>query len=86
MRKDRDPYRRGKGFGNRQYGRIAASSVISCDAESDAITDAIKNAFEFDCTGVENPYYKADTLQLMVDAIAKTPLEKLREPKRFYDL
>ena len=73
-------------IGNRQYGRIAASSVISCDAERDAITDAIKNAFEFDCTGVENPYYKADTLQLMVDAIAKTPLEKLREPKRFYDL
>ena len=73
-------------IGLRQEGRIAAESVINCPAEAGAIADAIEKALKMDCSGVQNPYSQPDTLRKMADAIALTPLEELRKPKRFYDL
>lgn len=75
-------------IGIRQQGRIAAASVIRCDADAESIERAI--AFALSLAGKRraldstNPYYKPDTLRLIVDAILNTPLHEL-ENKRFVD-
>lgn len=43
-------------IGDRQKGRLRASSVIDCKAEVRAISDAIREALARDCTGTVNPY------------------------------
>lgn len=76
-------------IGIRQRGRIAAESVIHCDEDSDSITRAI--AFALSAKGQEiarkavNPYHRPDTLNLIVKAIAETPIESLLT-KKFHDL
>lgn len=75
--------------GMRQQGRMASKSVINCGDESEDIVNAIKFALSEDGKRLAkqstNPYCKENTLQLIVDAIATTPLEKLKH-KSFYDL
>ena len=73
-------------IGNRQRGRLAASSVIHTPAETDSIISAIERALEMDCSRVVNPYSQPNTLHTIVDAIADTPMADLRRPKRFFDL
>ena len=73
-------------IGNRQYGRIAAESVINCEAKVEDIVVAISRALTADFKGVGNPYYNPNTLKVMSNAIAETSLEILRSPKLFYDL
>lgn len=72
-------------IGNRQFGRVAAKSVINCVADVDDISAAVSRALSSDFSGVENPYFNPDTLRLMCAAIAETPLEVLRSPKVFFD-
>jgi UDP-hydrolysing UDP-N-acetyl-D-glucosamine 2-epimerase len=43
-------------IGDRQRGRLAASSVIHCEPRRDAIHEAIQRALALDCSGVVNPY------------------------------
>jgi UDP-N-acetylglucosamine 2-epimerase (non-hydrolysing)/GDP/UDP-N,N'-diacetylbacillosamine 2-epimerase (hydrolysing) len=43
-------------IGSRQSGRLRATSVIDCPAETTAIVAAIHNAYDMDMRGVENPY------------------------------
>jgi UDP-N-acetylglucosamine 2-epimerase (non-hydrolysing) len=76
-------------IGIRQRGRLAADSVIHCDDNADAIADAI--AFAISPQGqqlaatAQNPYYKPDTLDIMVNAIVNADPLALRH-KTFYDL
>jgi UDP-N-acetylglucosamine 2-epimerase len=49
--------------GDRQKGRLRASSVIDCEGNVPAIRDAIKKAAGIDWRTVENPYYKPDTVE-----------------------
>ena len=75
-------------IGIRQRGRTAGASVIHCGENEAEITRAIAHALspEGQRTAREasNPYYRPDTLALITEAIATTPLETLRT-KRFYD-
>lgn len=75
-------------IGIRQQGRIASKSVIHCSAETDEIARAIDQALspQGKQTALEasNPYFKPDTLRIIVDAILSTPLENLRS-KHFVD-
>lgn len=73
-------------IGNRQAGRVAADSVINSAPTAAEIADAVSRALAMDCSGVRNPYQQPDTLRLMTGIIAETPLENLREPKKFHDL
>lgn len=43
-------------IGNRQKGRILASSVISCECQSEDIFKALQKAFTLDCSFTVNPY------------------------------
>ncbi|MCI9043365.1 MAG: hypothetical protein HFJ93_05640 [Muribaculaceae bacterium] len=62
--------------------------MIHCGENEAEITRAIAHALspEGQRTAREasNPYYRPDTLALITEAIATTPLETLRT-KRFYD-
>lgn len=76
-------------IGTRQQGRAAAKSVIHCGETADEIDQAIKLAltpeFKALATAVENPYYKADTLQMMVETIMEAnPADLIK--KHFYDI
>ena len=76
-------------IGCRQKGRIAATSVIDCEPDTDsivqAITKALSNDFKAQAQKTVNPYYRPDTLQLIVKAIATTPIETLHT-KHFHDI
>jgi len=75
-------------IGIRQRGRMAGDSVIHCDADAASIRRAI--AFALSDEGrkrameAENPYYRPDTLHLIVEAICNTSPESLKH-KRFID-
>ena len=75
-------------IGIRQQGRIAASSVIHCDGETDQIHQAI--SFALSPAGkrlaleTDNPYAKRDTVTRIVDTLANIRLEELSS-KRFVD-
>ena len=75
-------------IGVRQSGRLAADSVIHCGADRAEIVRAISLAlserWQDKSKATVNPYYRSDTMRLIVDAIATTPLEPLRN-KQFYD-
>lgn len=76
-------------IGIRQQGRDASKSVIHCGDTADEIFSALQLAFssefqDFSKT-VHNPYFKPDTLQIIVDALTKTDITA-NEIKQFYDL
>lgn len=77
-------------IGMRQAGRLAGPSVIHCGDSADEIADAIARALSPEMKALaakkENPYYKADTLAVMTDAVLgflDSPL--LTTPKTFCD-
>ncbi len=75
-------------IGPRQRGRIAGPSVIHCGESASEIAGAIGHALspegQEEARRTDNPYYRPDTLGIIVNAIATTPLETLRS-KRFVD-
>lgn len=76
-------------IGIRQQGRMASDSVINCADDKDSIVNAISFALSAEGQNrakyADNPYCKENTLELIVEAIATTPLESLKR-KSFYDL
>ncbi|MCM1076510.1 MAG: UDP-N-acetylglucosamine 2-epimerase [Bacteroides sp.] len=76
-------------IGIRQSGRMRGMSVIHSDDTADGIAAAIEKALSPQWQRLarvaENPYFRPDTLPMMVKAIAETPIETLRR-KRFYDI
>ena len=74
-------------IGMRQQGRMASASVIHTTDDAPSIAAGIARALspqgrETAATTV-NPYYRPDTLRLMVDAITSTPLST---QKKFHNL
>ncbi|MDE7142382.1 MAG: UDP-N-acetylglucosamine 2-epimerase (hydrolyzing), partial [Muribaculaceae bacterium] len=75
-------------IGIRQRGRIAAPSVIHCDADADSIREAILFALSpagrrVACESA-NPYHRPDTLSRIIDVLTSIPLSDLAT-KRFVD-
>jgi len=56
-------------IGDRQAGRPHASSVINCAAERAEIEEAIRGAFELDCSNVVNPFGDGYTAERIVDTL-----------------
>jgi len=73
-------------IGDRQDGRLKASSVITCPEESGAIASAIKRALSSEfhnlVANTESPYGNSDTSGRIVAFLKQADLTK---PKCFYD-
>lgn len=76
-------------IGDRQRGRLRASSVIHCEPICEQITQALSTLyspeFQANLTQVVNPYGTGGASQLIVEVLAKHPLDKLVK-KKFHDL
>lgn len=76
-------------IGIRQKGRVAAGSVIHCGDSADEIHEAIVTALSDDTRRIAaeavNPYFRPDTLQLIVRALTETDIPRFEE-KPFFDL
>lgn len=57
-------------IGDRQKGRLAATSVIHCEAEARAIRDAIERAYDLDCHDVVNPYGDGSASRRICEVLA----------------
>jgi GDP/UDP-N,N'-diacetylbacillosamine 2-epimerase (hydrolysing) len=76
-------------IGDRQLGRLKASSVIDCQPEQVAISDALNRLYsaEFQQTlkSVINPYGESGASQRVVDILSRYPLDTIQK-KSFYNL
>ena len=73
-------------IGDRQKGRLQATSVINCAQQANAITEAILQALVSNCSGAVNPYGDGNS-----SARIKDCLKQIIEPssllkKHFFDL
>jgi UDP-hydrolysing UDP-N-acetyl-D-glucosamine 2-epimerase len=73
-------------IGDRQKGRLQASSVINCKPESADILKAIRGAFTMDCSSVVNPYGNGDSAPKIVAALKAVPEYRLLLKKHFFYL
>ena len=71
-------------IGDRQKGRLMASSVICCPPERGAIEKAVEEAFAMDCTSVENPYGNGYSAEKIMDVLRAIPDYQHLLIKRFH--
>jgi UDP-hydrolysing UDP-N-acetyl-D-glucosamine 2-epimerase len=62
-------------IGDRQKGRLRATSVIDCPVQADDIMDALQRAFSLDMSSVENPYGDGHAGERIL-AVLKQPWER----------
>lgn len=70
-------------LGERQKGRLAASSVFSCPSTTKAIVKTLQTALEKDLSQVANPYGKGQASEAILEQLK---LANLSVVKTFYDL
>ena len=73
-------------IGDRQKGRLAAASVIRCEARSDAVAAAIRRAFEMGKRDVVNPYGDGRSAARIVDILRRAPPRDVLLHKRFHEI
>ncbi|MCL6479865.1 MAG: UDP-N-acetylglucosamine 2-epimerase (hydrolyzing) [Peptococcaceae bacterium] len=73
-------------IGDRQKGRIRASSVINCPPNSGDILEAINKAFKMDCSGVINPYGDGNSSQRIVKILKESPDFRSLLKKSFFEV
>ncbi len=73
-------------IGDRQKGRIQASSVINCRPEAADILRAINEAFVKDCSSAVNPYGDGDSAGRIVTALKAVPDYRRLLKKHFYEM
>ena len=76
-------------IGDRQYGRLLASSVINCDPNKEEIVSALKRVYSEDfqksLSLTINPYGDGGASQRVIDEISRCNLNGVTK-KTFYDL
>ncbi|NRF32504.1 UDP-N-acetylglucosamine 2-epimerase [Vibrio coralliilyticus] len=76
-------------IGNRQKGRIAGETVISCEGDKNSILNAINVALSLEfkqrCLDSHNPYGKGDSSEKILNIIQDTKLDGLVF-KSFFDI
>ncbi|MCB0307929.1 MAG: UDP-N-acetylglucosamine 2-epimerase (hydrolyzing) [Bdellovibrionales bacterium] len=72
-------------IGRRQEGRLQATSIINCVAESGAILNAIRRAQTMDCSGSINPYGDGYAAQRIINALRTIKDYSSLIEKMFYD-
>lgn len=71
-------------IGDRQGGRFAATSVLRCPAQREAISDALARALALDCRDVVNPYGDGASAARIVSLLRQAPAAELLLRKPFY--
>ena len=71
-------------IGDRQRGRLAATSVLHCEPEASAITECLSRAWHFDAGGTVNPYGDGHSAARIVDALRQLPNAKVLLKKTFH--
>lgn len=72
-------------IGERQKGRISAGSVINCGCSTEEIREGLAQVIAYGHRTIDNPYFKEDTCQAILNTIKTYPLENIVQ-KHFYDL
>jgi UDP-hydrolysing UDP-N-acetyl-D-glucosamine 2-epimerase len=73
-------------IGDRQKGRLQASSTINCHPESADIVRAIKEALTKDCSNTFNPYGNGNSAQQIVGSLKSIPDFNSLLKKHFYNI
>lgn len=73
-------------IGDRQKGRLQASSVINCGPVTGAIAEAISKALSLDATGVVNPYGDGNSSVRIKDCLKGVPDPAALLKKHFFDV
>jgi UDP-hydrolysing UDP-N-acetyl-D-glucosamine 2-epimerase len=73
-------------IGDRQRGRLRASSIIDCAPEAGQISSAIERAFALDCSQVVNPYGDGHAADRIVARLASSANPRDLLQKRFHDV
>jgi len=73
-------------IGDRQKGRLRATSVIDCPVQADAIFESIRAALALDCSGVKNPYGDGMSAKRIVRELIRSSNLNMVTKKRFFDL
>jgi UDP-hydrolysing UDP-N-acetyl-D-glucosamine 2-epimerase len=73
-------------IGDRQKGRLQASSVINCQPDAEAIFSAISSAFSLDCTSVVNPYGDGKSSPRIVSVLTQIGDPALLLKKHFHEV
>lgn len=72
--------------GDRQRGRLAASSVLHCKAEQAAIANALQRALSLNCSGVVNPYGDGHSAPRIVRVLRGLPPAAVLLRKPFHSI
>ena len=76
-------------IGNRQKGRVRATSILDCDPEEFAIKEAVVRMlgpeFQDQIRNTENPHGGGNVSRRVIKILTEIPLGQLHQ-KRFYDL
>lgn len=77
-------------IGERQAGRLMASSVLNCQPQSDQILDAITKAtsdeFQQQCQITVNPYGDGGATEKILEVLRTITLEESLVKKQFFDI
>ena len=73
-------------IGDRQKGRLAAASVLSCAPVTAEIVTALQRAFVLDCSGTVNPYGDGDSARRIAAQLAAVADPRALLRKRFFDV
>ena len=73
-------------IGDRQKGRLRATSVIDCSTNAEPIREAILRAFSIDCTGAINPYGDGNSSVRIKDSLKHIADPRTLLKKHFFDL
>jgi UDP-N-acetylglucosamine 2-epimerase (non-hydrolysing)/GDP/UDP-N,N'-diacetylbacillosamine 2-epimerase (hydrolysing) len=71
-------------IGDRQKGRLQATSVVNCQPQALAIKQAITAAFNMDCSNVQNPYGEGNSSIQMLSVLKNIPDYKALLKKQFF--
>jgi UDP-hydrolysing UDP-N-acetyl-D-glucosamine 2-epimerase len=73
-------------IGDRQKGRLAATSVVHCAPVAAEISAAMQKAFALDCSATVNPYGDGDSARRIVAQLAAVAEPRALLRKRFFDV
>jgi UDP-N-acetylglucosamine 2-epimerase (non-hydrolysing)/GDP/UDP-N,N'-diacetylbacillosamine 2-epimerase (hydrolysing) len=73
-------------IGDRQRGRLQATSVVNCEPGEDAIAAAIETALALDARNVVNPYGDGHSAARIRDRLKAIPDFRALLQKRFFDV